>query len=114
MRHARALAVAVPASLVLIAGLVILTTSGATAAKGPTYTAKAEKTGLANAAGGIHPGSAWFAQGNLLNSTHHDVGTGYVRCELSARHRSSSPTRGSSPRRERSGSISTPDRLASR
>jgi hypothetical protein len=82
MRHARALAVAVPASLVLIAGLVILTTSGATAAKGPTYTAKAEKTGLANAAGGIHPGSAWFAQGNLLNSTHHDVGNGYVRCEL--------------------------------
>jgi hypothetical protein len=82
MRHARALAVAIPASLVLIAGVVLLTTSGATAAKGPTYTAKATKTGLENANGGIHPGSAWFAHGNLLNATHHDVGKGYIRCEL--------------------------------
>jgi len=82
MRHARALAVAVPASVILIAGLIFLSTSGATAAKGPTYTAKATKTGLQNASGGVHPGSAWFAQGNLLNSSHHDVGNGYVRCEL--------------------------------
>jgi len=82
MRHLRALAVAVPASVLLIAGLLFLASSGATAAKGPTFTAKATKTGLVNAAGGIHPGSAWFAQGNLLNASHADVGNGYIRCEL--------------------------------
>jgi len=82
MRHARALAVAVPASVLLIAGLIFLSTSGATAAKGSTFTAKATKTGLEHAGGGIHPGSAWFAQGNLLNSNHADVGNGYIRCEL--------------------------------
>jgi hypothetical protein len=82
MRHARALAVAVPASVLLILGLVFLS-SGASAARNPTFIAKATKTGLENASGGVHPGSSWFAQGDLLlDHTNKDVGTGYVHCDL--------------------------------
>jgi hypothetical protein len=82
MRHTRALAVAVPASVLLILGL-FLASTGASAAGSPTFIAKATKTGLQNATGGVHPGSAWFAQGDLLaDNTHADMGTGYIRCDL--------------------------------
>ena len=82
MRHTRALAVAVPASVLLILGLVFLS-SGASAVGNPTFIAKATKTGLENAYGGVHPGSSWFAQGDLLEEkTRKDMGTGYVHCDL--------------------------------
>jgi hypothetical protein len=81
MRHVRALAVAVPASIALILALVLL--SSAAAARNPTFIARATKTGLENASGGVHPGSSWFAQGDLLaESSHKDMGTGYVHCDL--------------------------------
>ena len=82
MRHSRALAVAIPASVLLIVGL-FFASNGASAAKSPTFVAKATKTGLQNAGGGVHPGSAWFAQGDLFaDNSHVHMGTGYIRCEL--------------------------------